>query len=562
MRIIIFFLTIGCLFGYSQNSIPKNYFTHPLDIPLAASGTFGELRSNHFHSGLDLKTEGKEGLPVYAAADGEIVRIKVSHFGYGKALYIKHPNGYSTVYAHLKNFSPKIEAYVKKRQYAKESYEIQLYPEKGTLTVKKGEVIAASGNTGGSGGPHLHYEIRDSKARPMNPLDFGVKVADTKAPIIHGVWLYSLGEDSHINGTQEKLKIRLTDKGSNHFIAEKIHAFGKIGIGVATIDKQNLSNNKNGVYGITSSVNGKKVFDLKMNRFSFGETRYINRLIDYGHYKKNKKRIAKLFIEKNNPLSVYKKKDENGTIIIKDSLAYQIQIQIRDHQNNTTTIDIPIEGKIVPNIAKTKTQITPYLAKHTENFTHTEGNFDMYIPKGSLYEDAYLNISRGIDTVHVHNNETPLHKNMTIAFDVSNYNPEDQKKLYIGGLTYKGKHYYSKTTKKGNRLLTKTRSFGTYKVFIDSIAPKIVPINVTDKKWMTEESHLKIKINDEETGVDSFRATINGKFILMEYDYKTGMLVYDFEDKIISISQNKLELTVLDKVGNRSSYKCTFFRKP
>ncbi|WP_378175829.1 M23 family metallopeptidase [Aquimarina sp. SS2-1] len=562
MRVITIFFILNFTIGYGQNDIPTDYFSNPLDIPLAVSGTYGELRSNHFHSGLDLKTEGQEGLPVYASATGTVSRIKISHFGYGKAMYISHPNGYTTVYAHLQKFSPQIEAYVKKRQYAKESYEIELFPKSGTLSVNKGDTIAYSGNTGGSGGPHLHFEIRDAKARPMNPMSFGIDIRDTKKPTINSVWLYSLDNTSHIDGDQKPVKLRLIPQDDGNFKAASVQAIGKVGIGVSTIDQQNLAANKNGVYKISTEVNGQKNFELAMNRFSFSETRYINRLIDYEYYKTNRSRITKLFIEKNNPLSIYKNIVDKGIINVEDSLSYTAKVYVKDFKDNTTIINIPIQGTNIKEISKKEVIKTPYLVQPTENFTFNSGIFDLYIPKGSVYENAYLDIHANGDTIQIHKDEIPLHKNMTIVFDVSNYSEADKKKLYIGRLGYNDQHYPVKTYKKNNRFSTRTRTLGSYSLFTDANKPTIVPINVADKKWMSKADFLKIKIDDADSGIESYRATINGKFILMEYDYKTGMLVYDFNDEIIKETENKFKLIVLDKVGNNATFETTFFRKP
>ncbi|WP_299443546.1 M23 family metallopeptidase [uncultured Aquimarina sp.] len=562
MRVITLFLIFSFTIGYCQKDIPTDYFMNPLDIPLAVSGTYGELRSNHFHSGLDLKTEGQEGLKVYASATGTISRIKISHFGYGKAMYISHPNGYTTVYAHLQKFSPEIEAYIKKRQYAKESYEIELFPKGGVLSVTKGDIIAYSGNTGGSGGPHLHFEIRDAKARPMNPMCFGIDVKDTKKPTIKGVWLYSLDENSHTDGKQEPTKLRLIPIDSGNFKAEGVHALGKIGIGVSTIDQQNLAANKNGIYKISTELNGQQNFSMEMKRFSFSETRYINRLIDYSYYKKKRSRITKLFIQKNNPLTIYKNTIDKGIFTVEDSLSYTVKVFVKDFKDNTTIISIPIQGKHMTEISKKEITKTPYLAQPTENFTFNSGIFDLYIPKGSLYEKSYLDIEASGDTIKIHKDEVPLHKNMTIVFDVSNYSEADKKKLYIGRLGYNDKHYHVKTNKKNNRFSTRTRTLGSYSLFTDLDKPTIVPINVSDKKWMSKAQFLKIKIDDADSGIKSYRATINGKFILMEYDYKTGMLVYNFDDKIITDTENKFKLIVLDKVGNNTTFETIFFRKP
>lgn len=217
---------------HAQEKYPKEVFQSPLEIPLVLAGTFGELRSNHFHSGIDIKTQQREGLPVLAVADGTVTRIVVSHWGYGKALYVAHPNGYTSVYGHLKKFGPEIEEYVKKVQYAKQSYEVEIFPDYGELKVSQGTTVAFSGNTGGSSGPHLHFEIRSSvNEKPTNPLLYGYDVRDATDPTLLGLYAYPLSKDALINQSEEKIQINYTKQADGSFLAEKVTASGSIGFG-------------------------------------------------------------------------------------------------------------------------------------------------------------------------------------------------------------------------------------------------------------------------------------------------------------------------------------------
>ena len=275
MKACTFLILLVVSFCNAQTPYPQDYFTSPLDITLVLSGTFAELRSNHFHSGLDIKTQGKEGIKTYAAAAGYVSRIKISRYGYGKAVYITHPNGYTTVYAHLQKFSPTIEAYVKKQQYFKELFEIELFPKAEDLKISAKEVIAYTGNTGGSGGPHLHFEIRDKQERPMNPMLFGFDIKDTTKPLVYELYGYPLSEGSHINGETSRVKIRIIKLPNGHYKTEQITAFGKIGFGIISTDRQDFASNKNGLNHIKTTFNGTKSLEVDFKRFSFNETKHL-----------------------------------------------------------------------------------------------------------------------------------------------------------------------------------------------------------------------------------------------------------------------------------------------
>lgn len=560
---ITFSLALLLFFNYSiaQLQVPQDYFQNPMEIPLVLSGTFAELRSNHFHGGLDIKTQQREGIRIVAAAEGYISRINVSPYGYGKALYIQHPNGYTTVYAHLRDFPSKIQDYVKKIQYNRESYQIEVYPEPHELPVARGEHIAFSGNTGGSGGPHLHFEIRDSQQRPINPLLFGYEIKDSRKPIVHSIYVYPQDNQSHSNQSARRQKLQISLQSDGNYRAQKINALGKLGFGISTVDQQDEAYNRNGVYRIASSLDGNHVFQANFDRFSFSESRHLNQLIDYEYYIRNRNRIQKLFIEESNPLSIYGDSKNNGFIEIEEGQSYTYEISVRDFAGNQRKIIIPIEGTAGPVTELKEDSVTPYLARASENTVFEGNGIDVYIPKNSLYRDTYLDISFEEEKIKLHEEVVPLHTNMRIGFDVSNYTEQEQQHMYIARIPSTGNPIYTSTDRQNNRLVARTRSFGTYTLARDTSPPTVTPVNFQDQKWITFHKDLKVRISDAETGIKDYRATINGKFILMEYEYKQNLLTYDFADNIITDTENNLRVTVTDNAGNTTVYEATFFRK-
>lgn len=559
--LFLFFVVFLFHGTFAQSEIPTGYFNSPLGIDLILSGNFGELRANHFHSGLDIKTQQREGLPIYASADGYISRINIGHFGYGKALYIQHPNGYTTVYAHMQRFAGEIQKHVKHHQYQKESYEIELFPGKTILPVKKGDLIGYSGNTGGSGGPHLHFEIRDSSQRPMNPLLFGIDVPDSRKPIINSLFAYPLNENSQINNSENRTKIRLIKMGEGVYKTEDFTAFGDIGFGVSTEDQLDGASNKNGVYAIETKLNATKKFEVKFDKFSFNETRYLNRYIDYQYYQTDRSRIQKLFRESNNPLSVIVDEDNNGILNIKEGQNYSYTITVKDFKGNSSSIIVPIKGERKPVHFPKVFDATYEFVYANHSHSLTKGKFSIYFPSNTLYEDAYLDISASGDTLKLHNNEIPLHKNVSITADISDYPKEDHEKLFIGKINYRRTPNYVNTTRKEDKLIGSTRDLGEFTIAYDTLPPLIQPMNFADGKWISDQKVLRIKITDNLSGISSYRATINGKFVLMEYEYKTNMLTYDFKDGVNDSTENNLKLIVIDNVGNSATFEAKFFRK-
>ena len=561
MKFFTFFCFLCSIYTTAQTPYPQDYFRSPLDIQLVLSGTFAELRSNHFHSGLDIKTNGKQGLKVYAAAAGYVSRIKISRYGYGKALYITHPNGYTSVYAHLQKFSSEIEAFVKKRHYLKEQFEIELFPKLNALKVNANDVVAFSGNTGGSSGPHLHFEIRDKQERPMNPMLFGLDIKDTTAPQLYELFAYPISEDSHIDGEQKKKKIRLRKQPDGSFIAAPISSYGTIGFGIVANDRQDYAPNKNGVSKIETYFNGQKSIEVDFKRFSFSETKHINRYIDYGHYRTKKRKIQKLFIEKNNPLSLFTYEREKGRLMINDSTNSSYSIKIKDFKDNTTSVQIPIVGTFQPINNTNQIPLSYTYINASEEVLLEENSIQVNIPAHALYDDIFLDFQVKNDTLRMHQPTVPLKKSMTIKFDVSHYNPDDLNHLYISSVSKYGKLYYTSTKRKGSTLYARTKYFGTYTLASDKEGPTIVPLNFKNGSWLSKYRYLKIKISDAISGIKNFRATVNGKWILMEYDAKTNTLTHDFNDEVVVDTKNNLKLIVTDNVGNSSKFETIFYRK-
>jgi len=562
MKSLLILFLIFVQLCFAQENLPQDYFKPPLKVPLVLSGTFGELRPNHFHAGIDFKTQGVEGLEVVASASGYVSRIKIQQYGYGKALYVTHPNGYQTVYGHLKKFSPEIEEYVKALQYKNEKFEIQLFPEAGKLPVELEETIAYSGNTGSSQGAHLHFEIRDPSSRPMNPFLFGFEeVKDSRPPTFRNLYAYTASKDAHVNYKSGRVKLKPIQGRNGIWRVPEVEAAGEIYFGVEAYDRLDLAFNKNGYYEAETKLNGKPYFRSRFNRFSFGESRYLNRLIDYAYYKEFKKRIHKLRAFELNRLEINDVHVNNGILNINDTINYKYELKLRDFKDNSTEIHIPIAFKSSNDIKKESIKETLHFVQPEHAFAYDKGLIDVYIPKYALYEDTYLDIDIDGESVKLHDYRTPIHKSITIGFDVSEYSEEDKEKLYVGKKMPWGTIYHVNTKKKRNRFTVKVKEFGHYILTKDEDNPAITPLNFRNKQWLSNYRYLKVKIEDKTTGIGSYRATVNGKFILMEYDYKTNTLTHDFNDNVVSDTENNFKLVVTDNVGNTSIFESTFFRK-
>lgn len=538
---------------------PQNYFTAPMDTPLYLSAPFGSLRDNHFHSGMDIRTFEKEGLPIYAVADGYISRIKFSPVGYGKAIYIDHPNGYTSVYGHLKQFDGAIAAYIKAYQYQLQRYDFDHFPERNALKVVKGQLIGYSGNSGTSSGPHLHFEIRDTKAEePINPLLFGIKAMDSLPPLINRVAVYNLMPNkptiiaSHSISTKNTLA---TDSGFVLLDTLYVNAT-KIGLGIETYDYLINKTKEYSVYCADVFTDGKKLFTYRLDRLNFSDTKYINAHIDYEVYKLFGYRINKCFLDDGNKIAIYPYMRNKGMIQLDSTNYKHIQFCSGDVYGNTYTLHVIL--KSTGHETPTETPCAEQVFYPNKDNTFRASSIVATIPAGALYDT--LNPCLQIDLprvkgalsnlYQVHNSNTPLHKPITIAIKtdsvgyankllISTQNKNNQLRA-VGGAYSNG------------WVTAQTTSFGIFTVTADTVAPRVKVLRV-NKKGEVRDTALTVLITDDESGIDTYNAYVNGKWILMEYDAKSDMLTYFFDEKTVYNQKQELQLIVVDKKGNSTT---------
>ena len=552
LNILFFFISITSL-------LAQNNQRNPLDYESILSGTFGELRTNHFHSGVDIKTKGKEGSKIYAFSEGYVSRIKISKGGYGKAIYIKHSDGKTTVYAHLKSFSKKIEKIVKTKQYLKESYEIEIFPGFNEIKISNNELIAFSGNTGGSSGPHLHFEIRDINQKPLNPLNYGIDVQDNRSPSILGLKIYSLYKNMEIKNSKN---LTFYKKDKNSYITDTIQSIGALGFGVQTIDRQDLASNKNGVYKINTYIDNDTLISIDFNKFSFEETKHINRYIDYLEFKRNKKRFQKLFIQKNNPLSIYKKERNQGVVSLIENSRHLITIEVIDFNQNITKLFIPIKGTLDTDILNNDNKIkigdsNKLFINRNKKYILNQHNSSLHIEKETFYRNLFIKKNSTKDTLNLGSDTVPLLKSFKIKFKKPNY-----KNSYIGIQNDKSnKLSFVSSTIKEDSIIAFSKRLGKYIVSRDTINPTITPLGFSKNDWISNLDYLKFQVRDTQTGIKNYRATINNKWVLMEPINKNGVIRYDFKDNIINKSKNVFKIEVSDNVGNTSVFETIFYRK-
>ena len=548
---------------FSDNKYPLVDFRPPLDImPPALAGSFGELRANHFHSGVDFRTNQRQGYPVYAIADGYISRLRVQNSGFGLALYINHPNGYTSVYGHLQRFNPRIAQQVKSIQYQKESYEVDEFPATTLIPVRKGEVIAYSGNTGSSGGPHLHFEIRDTKTEAtINPQLFGIDIPDNIPPVISALYVYRLNKKP-FNEFTPKQFLQISGGAGTYRISNVLQLDGEVGFGIVTTDRHNGASGLNGVYSIQLELDGGSVYTSSLEKFEFENSKAINSHIDYPTYLNTKRSIQKSFVDPGNPLKIYSNLVNNGRIEFTDGKLHELKYIITDSKGNKSTLEFKVQAddQATVSLPAIKTGTMSYAVANEYNTADVR----IVIPKGTLYNDLnflYKKLPKQLggnaySAMHqVQNNLTPLHTGFEIWIKAdSTLNKYKDKAVIVNqGRASQGGVY-------DNGFIKATpRNFGSFFIAIDTIAPSISPVNISDGRSMKGISKMSFKIRDNLSGIKSFNGYIDGKWTLMEFDTKTASLWHTFEENTAA-GKHTFELLVTDMKDNPKKYSITFYK--
>jgi hypothetical protein len=567
MRLTVFALvyTLLCSHITVPVEIPQDYFRSPVDIPVLLSGTFGEPRNTHFHAGIDIKTEGVEGKRIYAVADGYVSRIRIAPSGYGTSIFITHPNGYVSHYAHLQRFHGSIAQWARQKQYELKMFDVDLEsipPD--VLPVNKGDIIAYSGNTGGSAGPHLHFEIRDVNDKVYNPLLFGYDkmFIDNIPPAVYNIFAYNLTDDRQFTSSKTIPIVALG--GGKHKVTNTIKVNrNKIGLGVQTIDQQNGTHHKNGIYELKMYVNNALHFHFRIDEFTFDKNRTVFSHCDFWRRRGSNQIVHKCFREKGNSLNAYPLIVNNGVLNLTDDQVYNITIEVYDFHGNHSSIDVKVQRDTTLSFfTAQKLAYNETILQGKRNIIRRD-NLEVLFPKESFFDDLYLNItvdSNGSpysDYFHIHDFKTPVLGYFDIAIKPKMIDSALLEKYLIVYKNYAGKILPLGGVFDDGFLKTRSRDLGLHYITVDTVAPKISPHNIYNNKLMTGLRSIIIKAYDSLSGIREYDAFVNDQWVLLEYDTKSGTFYYHFDDKVQK-GANTFEVIMSDACGNASTYSTNF----
>ncbi len=554
MRLLIihvFFIFSSVNYLYSQNDSIYNYHS-PLEIPLILSANFGELRPNHFHMGIDFKTNGVEGQKLLAIENGYVSRIKVSPYGYGKVIYITHPNGITSVYAHCSVFLGKIDSIVRLNQELTKNFEIELFPSSTEIILKRGENFALSGNSGSSTAPHLHFELRDSKTETaLNPLKYGFNIIDNISPSISGLKIYSLTERGYrIKGKTKGIAVQKGKFG--YYVGGNLvtipsdfcTASGGIGLSFEVIDHYSQATNPIGIYGSYLIVNNDTLFSHKLDCVSFEHTRYINSHIDYEENSLTKRKFQKSFKTKENKLTIYSK-EQSGIITIQPKDSLIIKYIAYDTKNNKSELKFNL--KVLPGSINTPLNVKneDYLFPD-KSFTYKSEKGEILITEGCFYEPSLKNLKTS-------NNISIGHSSTIIQTPIQIKLPLKDKKYGNEKYYIAVNNSYLATKYSNNWLSAESKSLGEYSIKIDTIAPSITPLNFLKTDTILKKKIIQWKLSESKTNISDYDIFIDGKWCLLEFESKGSYAFFRVTPDLIG--KHTLKIIVKDVCGNEAIWE-------
>lgn len=545
---------------FPPKNYPGNYFRDPLNIPISLAANFGELRPNHYHMGLDIRTERRENLPVYAAADGYIARVKIEPWGFGQAIYINHPNGYTTLYAHLNAFYPALAAYVRQQQYNMESWKVFLNIPPGLFPVKKGDLIAYSGNTGGSQGPHLHFEIRrTADDTNLNPMLFGLPVPDNTSPVIQRLALYDLGKSVY----EQVPQIYPVHKaGSDYSITPDLitTAARKIGFAISAFDTQSGSVNPNGIYEAVLYNNEQELIGFQMDNISYEDTKNINAHIDYKTKANGGPYLQQLFALPGATRSIYRPPGGSGAVDIGDGLVHNIRIAVRDAYGNSTVLNCKIQYREGPATVRA-VQGKIFYPMMLDGYE--AGDCAFYIGERCLYDSVHIAYTSStipspgvVSAVHgIGAAYIPLQDSFLVRIRPNiNLAASKLNKVVMERWTG-GEKELSPVEWQNGWASARFRGFGNFQLLLDETAPLITPLGFKDGANLRKATRLAFSVKDNSGEIKSFRAELDppaagrsGKWICFSND-KGRSFVYKF-DEHCGPGKHELKVTAEDESGN------------
>ena len=534
-------------------------YRSPLEIPLIFAANFGELRTNHFHMGVDYKTKHVEGMKIFSVQDGYVSRIKVSSYGYGKAIYINHPEGVTSVYAHCSLFKGKIDSIVKFYQHLQESFEIDIELTADEIKVKKGQVIALSGNTGGSTAPHLHFELRDTKTETaLNPLKFGYKIKDSKSPKLSHLKIYSLSKEGYI-ASDKSFKYKLSLTNSIYFPEQKtiyipinfLPENGGLGFSFDAYDPYDLSYNKLGIYESKLIINDELMFETKIDSISFDHTRYINTYTDFHEFSNNRRNYHKSFKNLNNPLTIYNDK-KNGIIKVKPGDMLNIDYQIFDTEKNKSDVSfkIIITESNEKNYAVTNFTDDDFIDINKPSyFFNKDSSIKIKAKENTFYEPIYFKIKEKNSSSDFTFGEknVPIQKQIDIHIDINKLNSSILNKYY---LTVNDR--YLETMISDSILSVKSKYLGDFRLKTDTIPPKIRQKNFTNDNVSTYNK-IRWEIVDTNSGILNYDIYIDDKWQILEYEYKNNTVTFNIPNSLKG--QKEVKIVVTDNCSNIQVWK-------